>query len=1102
MNILLTSECNKRALVETRRILDQFAERKGERTWQTAITQEGLNTLRKLLRKTARRNTAVACHWVRSANHTELLWIVGNLRRFNAQGSVPTNTTSRDILRSKDENPWHSAEVFSLLAAIAGLFHDVGKANALFQTGLSGTGPRSQPYRHEWVSLRLFQAFVGEQDDKGWLTALSTVTPEAETTLLAALQRDKQTPSSSPFRTLPPLAQVIAWLIVSHHRLPVFNKSAELAPNSSEPQLDYAETWLTDHLSAQWNALNHCKLDVTPANLAQVWQFPHGTPLRSSVWREKARKFAGRALKLPSFMHFAQLDQRLTVHLARLALMLADHHYSAGAATVGWQDPAYPVWANTERRGGKPECKQKLDEHCVGVGQNALLLGRSLPNLRDTLPAITRHKGFRQRSTHPRFRWQDRAFDLACSIRESSKQHGFFGVNMASTGRGKTFANARIMYGLSDEALGCRFSVALGLRTLTLQTGDALRQRLKLDEDDLAVLIGSQAVQDLHEMQLENETRQQHTAQTGSESADPLFSEHQYVRYDGSLDDGRLKTWLERSPTLHQLLSAPVLITTIDHLMPATESLRGGHQIAPMLRLLTSDLVLDEPDDFGLEDLPALCRLVNWAGMLGSRVLLSSATLPPALIRALFGAYLDGRAAWQQAYGTPNTPLNVCCGWFDEFDCQHEQYGDVKGFITRHDAFVQQRLKHLTKEELPLRLAFIVPVSSPSKNKDDVHLAVAQAIHPLIRDLHSQHHQQHKSGKTVSLGLVRMANIDPLVAVARQLLAIPSPPDTCIHYCIYHSQHPLAMRSYIEQRLDAALMRNDADALWQVDEIRQAIENTPQQHHIFVVLATSVAEVGRDHDYDWAIVEPSSMRSFIQLAGRILRHRQDEQHVPKTPNIALLSHNIKALKDEHVAYCKPGFESEDERLDTHDLRQLLQEEDYRHLNAAPRIVQPAALTKPFSLVALEHAVLGKTLLGLKNQKLDGLKRPPAAFWWRAHPHWNGELQQRTPFRKSDRDEPYTLWIADDDEDAVFMIPDDGPSKWKPSDVIRPTSLHMAEGVCAWVDPDYHALYQRLADEKQWELERVSARFGEIRLREDEEKDWLWHPLLGVFGGLN
>lgn len=55
MNIMLISQCSKNALVETRRILDQFAERRGERTWQTAITQNGLDTLRRLLRQTARK---------------------------------------------------------------------------------------------------------------------------------------------------------------------------------------------------------------------------------------------------------------------------------------------------------------------------------------------------------------------------------------------------------------------------------------------------------------------------------------------------------------------------------------------------------------------------------------------------------------------------------------------------------------------------------------------------------------------------------------------------------------------------------------------------------------------------------------------------------------------------------------------------------------------------------------------------------------------------------------------------------------------------------------------------------------------------------------
>ena len=65
---------------------------------------------------------------------------------------------------------------------------------------------------------------------------------------------------------------------------------------------------------------------------------------------------------------------------------------------------------------------------------------------------------------------------------------------MASTGLGKTLANARIMYALADEKTGCRLNIALGLRTLTLQTAEALAEMLDLENEDYAVLIGSQAV--------------------------------------------------------------------------------------------------------------------------------------------------------------------------------------------------------------------------------------------------------------------------------------------------------------------------------------------------------------------------------------------------------------------------------------------------------------------------------------------------------------------------------------------------------------------------------------------------------------------------------
>jgi CRISPR-associated endonuclease/helicase Cas3 len=77
MNVLFVSQCSKRALTETRRILDQFAERRGDRTWQTPITAAGLDTVRKLLRQSARKNTAVACHWIRGRDHSELLWATG-----------------------------------------------------------------------------------------------------------------------------------------------------------------------------------------------------------------------------------------------------------------------------------------------------------------------------------------------------------------------------------------------------------------------------------------------------------------------------------------------------------------------------------------------------------------------------------------------------------------------------------------------------------------------------------------------------------------------------------------------------------------------------------------------------------------------------------------------------------------------------------------------------------------------------------------------------------------------------------------------------------------------------------------------------------------
>ena len=142
-------------------------------------------------------------------------------------------------------------------------------------------------------------------------------------------------------------------------------------------------------------------------------------------------------------------------------------------------------------------------------------------------------------------------------------------------------------------------------------------------------------------------------------------NEELFVHYNGSIDEHSLSEWTSSNDNLKKILCAPVLVSTIDHLMPATEGTRGGKQIGPMLRLLTSDLVLDEPDDFGLEDLPALCRLVHWAGVLGSRVLLSTATMPPVLANALFQAYQAGWSQFAKA-NIDGWTGEICCAWSDE----------------------------------------------------------------------------------------------------------------------------------------------------------------------------------------------------------------------------------------------------------------------------------------------------------------------------------------------------------------------------------------------------------------------------------------------------
>ncbi len=1104
MMVTFVSQCEKNALKKTRRVLDAFAERIGDNTWQTVITEEGLKTVYKMLRQTASKSTAVSCHWIRSRSRSQLLWVVGNKRKFDDRGVVPVNSTEQDVGHYKDKHHWKTFDVMQYAAAIAGLFHDIGKANILFQKKINPNikTDRFEPYRHEWLSFRLFQSFVGEQSDAQWLSALSDIKQD----VFSQYFRDGIDQDAEPhFPAMPVFARLVAWLIMTHHRLPVYPGWK----GNNPPELQYMDQWLDNNFTALWNSYR-CNDDDQKKRISENWFFSK-LPSQSMQWRSKACMLASEAsIKLRPFLNAETnwLDKQLfTTHISRLALMLADHYYSSltleeafAAGSEKWRNPNYKVYANTHCE----QYKQQLDEHLLGVAQHAsditLALRRLNGSLESLVPNDTLTENVPKGLKEP-FGWQDKARNLVEKIGKDTLIQGFFGINMASTGKGKTRANAKIMATIGLQTGRVRFSVALGLRVLTLQTGKEFQSELKLTEEELAIAVGGTAIKQLFENQQVQSNQQQTsdesrtTEEMGSDSMEELLDPDLYVYYKGAQGTHSLSDWTKQENGLDDLLLAPVLVSTIDHLMPATEGTKSGKQIPATLRLLTSDLVLDEPDDFGLEELPALCRLVHWAGMLGSRVLLSTATIPPALAYALFQAYKAGWAQYAKA-NIEGWSGDIACAWFDEWGCDSGQYKELDEFTNAHKKFVGGRIKHL--QGLPAkRKAEIIKVEQ--KENKSIAESMAEIIQAAAIRMH-QNNCQNQEGRTLSMGLIRMANINPLVAVAKALQKLNAPEATCIHYCIYHSRYPLAIRSSIENKLDRLLNRKQPEAIWQQPEIQNVIQRHPEiQHHVFIVLASPVAEVGRDHDYDWAIVEPSSMRSIIQLAGRVLRHRDQ---VSDTPNILLLSKNFKALASKTVCFERPGFESKELTMGAHDLLEILDEEQYRQITALQRITLPTAERynpdpekKYKNLVGLEHKALHSRLFN---------KETGARLWWEKHPHWCGEVQRQQRFRDSKKDDAYFLWLDAEDSEPIW--------KWKNEEVSPPEfgeplarinlveQDECGEGVDFWFKQDALTVYQQLAVDLRMELREVSRRFGEVRLTEygNREQEYNYEPGMGIF----
>ncbi len=1043
-------------------------------TWQTVITADGLNAVKKLLRKTASKNTAVACHWQRSRGRSELVWIVGNRCKFNAQGIVPVHSTLKNIINTEWENDWKYLPLIKAISALAALFHDFGKASLCFQNKLDPKIKQLQadPLRHEWVSCLLLQAFVSGEDDPNWLSRLAAGDINEQFLKEKALANCLQ-----PFVGLPNAANLVCWLVLTHHLLPLPIKGSNddncLRAMPDSP--NFGE--LFGLINADFGYANK----QTQVRLESCLTFPKGLPSQSGQWLKLAQKWAAKLLEsLPLVeQSFADGSFRLILQHARLCLMLGDHHYSSLDRDPNWKN-VLPLYANTERETG--DFKQFLDEHLVGVAKQALLTAHLLPAFEEEPPQIYDVKKLKQKSTVEQFRWQDKAVEKIKAWKTAEdladNRYGFFAVNLASTGCGKTLANAKIMQALANDSCGLRFVLALGLRTLTLQTGDEYRSRLGLDESELAVMIGSRAVLELHRQHQQDLKHLQGDCElSGSESEELLLDDNE-ISYECAIPEEGLATVLGKDKARNlKFLYAPVLTCTIDHLMAATETRRGGRFILPSLRLMSSDLVIDEIDDFSGSDLIAIGRLVHLAGMLGRKVMISSATIPPDLAEGYFNAY---QAGWRLFAQTRDVKIHIGCAWIDEFSCQIDTGSAVDvenrrlAYRQAHQGFIYKRCARLQKQAAK-RIAEIVSCGPPGPGKQGVEQDFFAAIQLEIVRLHFLHSQLDEvSGKHVSFGVVRMANISPCVTLTRFLARTAWPESVDIRIMAYHSQQVLLLRSAQERHLDAVLNRKNPQAVFANPEIRGHLQQAAADNVIFILVATPVEEVGRDHDFDWAVVEPSSYRSIIQLAGRVLRHREARQ--PLAANMGLLQYNLEALKKTGLAFYRPGYESEHLRLDSHDLNTLIPIEQLTRIDAVPRIRRNAKLLPKENLADLEHESIHCLLTDYVN------KGPHTLQGWLTECWWLTALPQRlSPFRESEQRKILYL-LADDTWHEKTNAGDYVETLCN----IKTVKLEAVALARWWLLRDYTQLIEQQAERMGLSFAQAARRYGELSARIDEK----------------
>jgi len=648
---------------------------------------------------------------------------------------------------------------------------------------------------------------------------------------------------------------MIGMLIMTHHRLPAGDS-------------DFLTPIATRHVN------NHEFTD-----LSEKLAIAKGVPFWHEQWWLEALE--GNAAKLKGANGFLFTDI-----VMRASLMLADHlgSYQKKASRE------YPEHlANTTKADDKPSTvpADDLTTHVSRVYKNTQKTTDVFYRYKDRFPALGESQlpvdiAYPRASEDQRFAWQYTAADAARKLCEES-EGGFFGCLLAGTGTGKTRAAPTILASAAmadtcKERRYFRVSLALGLRVLATQSAQEFTADLGFSSQDVAVLVGKMP------LEFKNEKNSlPDTLDDGSESLIKIPDWLQVEQAIGAVPergDPREAEWLKslssdtdtclpaicelilqaagkRNINGKRLLEPSVLVATIDHFMGVAAPVNSQFLIQS-IRISTSDLIIDEIDQFDGEDIAAIGRLIFQSGSMGRRVIIMSATLTKDVAEALYTAYKAGWSIFSQTHGLRDHVNLLVTGDSAESCITNAGNADLSGVFCESVKTIVQDLKARkvvrTSEILPPCATWNELVEQIDSGCVRLHDINAVTIE-----------QATKKTYTVSVGLVRLTRIAHTAAMAAQL------PTGNVHgrlrvvLCL-HAQFPRLHRGWIETCLRRTLTRKGSDpnagvaTLCHSEGLFAKADTFGLSDIEIVVVASPVIETGNDLDFDWAILDPVSCR--------------------------------------------------------------------------------------------------------------------------------------------------------------------------------------------------------------------------------------------------